>query len=208
MKQSFDFALTTYCQAKCRSCARTNPDTGEKADWLELRHMDLNVFRTTLEATKMDIHGVQFCGEFGDPMMHPDIEKFIDVGLEYAENVQINTNGGLRSADWYQRMAKKHPRTLYIKWGIDGTDAETNSKYREGVDWNRAMSNMRSWFGAGGQGSWHFLVFDWNWHQIPTVRQIADELGCQLNIKVNNRSWGKITPENLVKARELLGVAQ
>ena len=22
-----DFAITTYCQAKCRSCQRTNPDT-------------------------------------------------------------------------------------------------------------------------------------------------------------------------------------
>ena len=45
MKYRFDFALTTYCQAKCRSCARTNEVTGDKEDWLELKHMDLGIFQ-------------------------------------------------------------------------------------------------------------------------------------------------------------------
>lgn len=167
--------------------------------------MDLNVFRTTLEAAKMDIHSIQFCGEFGDPMMHPDVEQFVEAALRHSEKVQINTNGGLRSPDWYQRMAEKYPQVLSIKWGIDGTDADTNSKYREGVDWHRAMANMRSWFSAGGAGSWHFIVFDWNWHQIPEAQSIAADIGCKLDIKVNGRSWGKITPDNLVKARAFIG---
>ena len=48
MKHSFDFALTTYCQAKCRSCARTNEETGEKNEWVKLKHMDLEVFKRRL----------------------------------------------------------------------------------------------------------------------------------------------------------------
>ena len=41
--------LTTYCQAKCRSCARTNEHTGEKEDWLPLVHMDLDLFENRLK---------------------------------------------------------------------------------------------------------------------------------------------------------------
>lgn len=204
MKLNFDFALTTHCQAKCRSCARTNPETGEKADWLELRHMDLGVFRKTLENSSIEIEQIQFCGEFGDPMMHPEVEQFVDTALEYSKFVNINTNGGLRGEEWYAMMATKYPRRLSIKWGIDGTDAETNSKYREGVNWDRAMRNMRSWFSSGGQGSWHFLIFEWNWHQVTEAKKLAQDIGCQIQFKVNNRLWGRISPENLVKLKDLL----
>ena len=51
MKHSIDFALTTYCQARCRSCARTNHDTGEKIDWLKLEHMDINLYKTLIYRT-------------------------------------------------------------------------------------------------------------------------------------------------------------
>jgi len=39
-----DFAITTYCQAKCRSCQRTNEDTGEVNSWLTPTHMSYTVF--------------------------------------------------------------------------------------------------------------------------------------------------------------------
>ena len=50
MKHSIDFALTTYCQARCRSCARTNIDTGKPIDGLKLEHMDINLFKNVVDA--------------------------------------------------------------------------------------------------------------------------------------------------------------
>ena len=55
MKHAFDFALTTYCQAKCRSCARTNEHTGEKEDWLPLERFNIFVFQRLLKKTKLDV---------------------------------------------------------------------------------------------------------------------------------------------------------
>ena len=31
IQQHIDFSISTYCQAKCRSCQRTNQDTSEKS---------------------------------------------------------------------------------------------------------------------------------------------------------------------------------
>lgn len=206
MKYNFDFALTTHCQAKCRSCARTDETTGERVSWLPLKHMDFEIFKHTLDSSNFDneLGYIQFCGEYGDPCMHPKIEDFVDYSLKFANRVHINTNGGLRQPTWYEHMALKYPGDIQIKWGIDGTDHDTNWLYREGVDWNRAINNMKAWFSNGGNGAWHFLIFEWNWHQIPEAVNLAKEIGCEIEFKINNRSYGKISDENKRKAVELL----
>lgn len=206
MSHNFDFALTTYCQARCRSCARTNEHTGEQADWLELKHMDLDVFKQRLAgASNLKIQEITFCGELGDPMMHPKVEDFIvEADKHVTHKIHVNTNGGLRSPNWYARMAQNYSPRLRIKWGIDGTDHDTNWLYREGVDWQRAMDNMTAWFTNGGQGAWAFLIFDWNWHQIPEAVDMAKQIGCELDFKINHRNWGKITEENKVIAWSLI----
>jgi len=205
MRHSPDFALTTYCQAKCRSCARTNQETGEKEDWLELKHMKLDVFRKALEASPgVDFSYIKFCGEFGDPMMHPQIDKFIETALNFAPSVQISTNGALRDHTWYAEIAKKYGDKLYIMWAIDGATHDVNWKYREGVDFNKAFENMKSYKQAGGKGEWWYLLFEWNWHQIPLARKLANDIGIYVRFRYNNRNHGLITPESKVQAEELL----
>jgi len=204
-QHSVDFALTTYCQAKCRSCARTNDVTGEKEDWLELKHMDLDIFKSTLNASpNIKLTDIEFCGEFGDPMMHPRVDKFIETALEYAPRVVISTNGGLRNHSWYADIAKKYGNKLYIMWAIDGATHDVNWKYREGVDFNKAFENMKSYTQAGGIGEWWYLLFEWNWHQIPLARKLAKEIGVSVRFRYNNRMFGLITPESRIQAEDLL----
>jgi MoaA/NifB/PqqE/SkfB family radical SAM enzyme len=201
-----EFALTTYCQAKCRSCARTNQDTGEKESWLELKHMDIDVFTSTLELSKdLNISTIQFCGEFGDPMMHPEINKFIDSAMKFArKSVIINTNGGLRSPDWYTSIVKQYGDKIQIQWAIDGITHDVNWMYREGVDFERAMNNMKAYIEADGEGKWWFIIFEWNWHQIPEARKIANNLGIDIEFRFNDRNYGLISRESKLKAERLL----
>jgi molybdenum cofactor biosynthesis enzyme MoaA len=202
---SIDFALTTYCQAKCRSCARTNEQTGEKESWLQLKHMDLDVFRRTLESSpNVHIADIEFCGEFGDPMMHPQIDKFIETALEFAPSVRISTNGGLRTPDWYESIAKKYKNRLEINFAIDGATHDVKWMYREGVDWHRAIDNINSYMSAGGRGSWWFIIFEWNWHQIPEANSLANDIGIDLMVRYNNRDFGLITPESQIKADAII----
>lgn len=210
MIYNFDFWLTTYCQAKCRSCARTNQDTGEEADFLVPSHMKLETFENRLKGFPHEIGYIQFCGEMGDPCMHPQIADFVERSLDFTNDVHILTNGGLRQPEWYADLAKRYTNFrgistgIMFKFGVDGADHEINNLYREGVNWQRAYDNMEAWFTNGGRGSWHFLVFEWNYHQIPEVVRMAKEIDAELTIKMNTRSYGKLTDSSKKKAVELL----
>lgn len=205
--QSFDFSITTYCQAKCRSCMRTDEHTGETVSWLTPSHMSYEKFDKILNGSKnVNLYRLEFCGELGDPMMHPEVERFIDRGLEQVDHISINTNGGLRQPAWYEHAAKKYKTgdKLRILWGIDGMNHDINWKYREGVNWQRAMDNMSTWFNNGGGGEWHFLIFEWNWHQIPIAKEYADKHGIEIYFKMNDRDYGLISPQNEQSVYKLL----
>lgn len=208
MRHEYDVALTTYCQAKCRSCHRTNSTTGNKVDWLKLQHMDLEFYKKVLHGyiqskEKSDI-GILFCGEYGDPMMHPKIKSIIRYTAPRVSEILIKTNGGLRQPEFYRDIALGYP-TVGIHFGIDGIDAETNEKYREGVNFDRAMANMKEWCKiAPNRARWDFLIFEWNWHQIPIAYQQAKELGCDIEFKINARPWGLISDKNRLIAEEML----
>lgn len=201
-----EFALTTHCQAKCRSCARTDLETGEKVEWLKLQHFPLDTYLNILKSTQQNITQVKFCGEFGDPLMHPQIMQFVIETFKFNRHMEIdiNTNGGLRKPAFYRELAANFPPSIYVNFGIDGTDHDTNWKYREGVDFERAMENMRTYTKWGGAGAWHFIIFDWNWHQIPEAAKIAKEIGIPIKFKFNVRKFGLITDKNKRKAVKLL----
>jgi len=204
MKHSFDFAVTTYCQAKCRSCARTNEDTGEKESWLELKHMDLNVFEKRLANLKnVELDDIEFCGEFGDPMMHPQVDNFIETALNYAPEVTISTNGGLRTPDWYESIAKKYKQRLKIDFAIDGATHDVNWLYREGVDFERAINNMKAFTNNGGYAKWLYIIFDWNWQQVTLAKQMADNMNIKIIFRYNNRPYGLITDTNMQSCDKL-----
>ena len=201
-----DFAITTYCQARCRSCQRTNPDTGEHNDWLTPTHMSYTVFDNLLNKIPHNLYIAQFCGELGDPMMHPKITDFTNRAFAEpsVKTVVINTNGGLRTPDWYTMMGEKYGNNLQICFGIDGMSHDSNWKYREGVDWQRAMKNMLAFKQAGGDVEWHFIIFDWNWQEVEEMYNFSREHDIDIIVKYNSRLFGKISDENRIKCDKLL----
>lgn len=204
---AFDFALTSYCQSRCRTCPRTNHDTGNPEDWLAIRHVPFDKWKkNTVSLSKnMKIKYVKFCGQTGDPMMHPDITKFVDHAFTFTNNTMISTNGGLRNQEWYTKMGNKYGDKLIIVFAIDGMDHETNWKYREGVDFNKAWDNMVAHANTDGYTKWDFLVFDWNWQQIPIVSKMAKSIGVdKLNIKINTQPYGLLDPNKLSMVKEMI----
>ncbi len=204
-----DFAITNYCQARCRSCPRTNPETGEKADWIVLEHLDYDAFdRTTTNSryfNTTDLAFIKFCGQEGDPMMHPHITKFIDQAFRITNGVIINTNGGLRNVDWYTTMGNKYGNKLKIVFGIDGIDHDTNWKYREGVNFAKAWENMVAYCNSSGNAQWDFLIFEWNYHQIPEVAKLAKEINVDsVEFKLNTGEHGRLDPKKKLLVEEMI----
>ena len=190
MNNFYDISITTYCQLFCAGCHRNN-EQGEFRNAFEQQHMSDETFDMILEQIdkvgKCDV--IQFCGELGDPMMHPRIDRFIERAIKSAKMILINTNGALRNPDFYEKWAKDD-RNIHIEFGIDGLDHETNDKYRKGANFKKAWENMTTWFKYTDRGSWHFILFEWNMHQVPEVARIAKELGCKVTYKVTESDTG------------------
>jgi len=166
--------------------------------------MDLNVFEKRLANLKnVELDDIEFCGEFGDPMMHPQVDNFIETALNYAPMVTISTNGGLRAPGWYESIAKKYKKRLKIDFAIDGATHDVNWLYREGVDFERAINNMKAFADNGGYAQWLYIIFDWNWQQVTLAKQIADNMNIGIIFRYNNRSYGLITDENMQACNKL-----
>jgi hypothetical protein len=204
MQYRYDVAVTSYCQAKCPSCARTDEETGEMVPWLKPTHMKTSIFEKIVQGAQQNTV-FQFCGELGDPMMHPDINKFVDLTLEHGHSLEINTNGGLRQPAWYEHYANPEDTSrLRIMFGIDGMDEETNQKYRIAVNWQRAMDNMKAWSTAGGRGEWHFIIFEWNWQQIPHAIEFSEQIDYPVFFKINNRPYGRLSEHQRDQVHNLI----
>ena len=182
MKYSFEFNITSFCQAKCASCVRT----WTTDEWTPA-HYPIERFEETLKnLSSVKIDMITLCGEWGDPMMHPEIEDIIKLCTAKGYRVELMTNGGLRNPSFYKRLAKEHPK-LMLFFCIDGLDHDTNWMYREGVDWQKAWDNMHAWFDNGGKGQWEMLIFTSNQHQLEEARKQAIKSKIDINFKINTR---------------------
>jgi MoaA/NifB/PqqE/SkfB family radical SAM enzyme len=207
-----ELSITTYCQAKCPLCARTDRISGEKVSWLPLKHLPLESIKSSIDQYRnlnSKKTAIQICGDFGDPLMHPDIDAILAHCFENQHKVTVHTNGGLRSTEWYIETAKRFDGMLDMCFGIDGIDTVTNEKYRVGVDFEKAFSNMVAYGNNTtryNSTKWDFLVFTYNYHQLEDAYQLSRQHNIQFRPKMNHRDWKYtvVDPEQLAGFRNFV----
>ena len=199
MKYNFEFQITSYCQAKCVSCQRTID-----IDNFTPTHYPIEKFEKTLNNLgSVDVDIITLCGEYGDPMMHPQIEEFIKLASNRGYEIELMTNGALRDTNFYKRLATTYSN-LSIFFCIDGIDHDTNWKYREGVDFAKAWDNMIASSKTDIDLEWHFLIFKWNWQEVTEAANLAKKHNIKLQFKFNGRDFGLISPEDKAECKELI----
>lgn len=175
--QTLQFEPTSYCNARCPHCGRFD-EVGNIHPDLTLSHLDVDKILENLQLpTLTSLSWIILEGDKGDPIMHPDIEKFINAFYELPScpRIDLMTNGGIRSANWWKNLGQKYPN-LRVLFSIDGL-ADTNHFYRVGVNYNKAMDNARAFIEGGGYAIWKFLIFKHNEHQIDQVIPLSKEFG-------------------------------
>jgi len=164
---------TTRCNAWCSSCTRNNHGYGLTNFVLE----DLDPDRLQQVVDKMpNLSTVQFCGNLGDPCA----SKLIDQQLKIIKNrdleLQMHTNGSLRTKSWWHELAKMFNDRLTVWFAIDGM-ADTHKIYRQATNWNKIMENAQSFIDAGGNAIWQFIPFAHNEHQIKDCMKLSTTMG-------------------------------
>jgi hypothetical protein len=175
--KGFHIEPTNICTLKCPGCARTRFID----QWPQHWHNHC-LDRTTLKSfLDIDLSGVEvsMCGNYGDPAAGQHTLEIFQYfrSINPSITLGMNTNGGLRSTTWWQKLATimNQPKD-YVIWSIDGLE-DTNHIYRINVDWNKVIDNAQAFIQAGGNAHWDMLIYEHNEHQVSAAEFLAQQLG-------------------------------
>jgi MoaA/NifB/PqqE/SkfB family radical SAM enzyme len=177
---------TSHCNAKCPHCPRFDciehdvfESTGTLHPDLNLSHIDVDHVIENLQLDRLtSLKKVVLEGDKGDPAMHPQIEKLIEVfsSMKNPPLISMTTNGSIRSNTWWAELAKKRYPNLKVIFSIDGL-ADTNHLYRVGIDFEKIINNARAFIDAGGYAVWKLIVFKHNQHQVDEIHTLSQNMG-------------------------------
>lgn len=186
--------LTDKCQARCPMCPR-NHYGGTERSHIKNVEITLERFKEWFPADFLhnNVNHVYACGNNGDPAMAQDcLEIFRYIRETCKPNVllSIQTNGSLRSPDWWRELAKVLGKDGYVVFAIDGWEGE-HEIYRRGTFWNKIIENAKAFIEAGGRARSDTLIFKHNQERILELKEFLLGLGFEkVNLKPTARFYG------------------
>ena len=173
--------LSTYCNAKCPQCHRTNPNGLEKADWLPLVQWSLSEFKNMFPPKTL-AHITQFdiCGTWGDPIMNKDIFEIVKYIMDNSDSeVLINTNGSFRNPDWWWNLGLLGGERISVMWAIEGATQEQHSLYRQDTNLNTVLENMETFSLSGGKSEVFTVTFKHNERDLYKIANLCKSHGAK-----------------------------
>ena len=184
---------TARCNAACPMCSRTNnPEILNNQG-----EITYDQFRKIFPPSFIkNLKKFKFCGNYGDPAAARDLLEFHEYIYSCNPNIEfiLRTNGGLKSAEWWKKLAAYYLPHSHVQFHVDGLE-DTNHIYRVNVIWDKVVENMKAFNDAGGTSKWYWIPFFHNEHQVEQGEKLAYELGCQeFVIKVSARFRDQTKP--------------
>lgn len=166
---------SSKCNAWCPGCPRNNNGYGLAPGLIE-QDLSPDRFKEILSSFT-DLHAIQLCGNFGDPLASKYVDEIIDTSLKTATKLQIHTNGSLKSKTWWRELGTKLKNVNHDVWfGIDGLRG-VHEIYRQGTSFDKIIENASEFINAGGHATWQFIPYAHNEHQIKDSIRISQQLG-------------------------------
>ena len=173
-----DSEITNRCNAGCPLCPRTGDfgaGVSEVVHRAGYRDVEIQTIKNIIDSNSAaNLKKFSYCGNYGDPFMHPDIFEIVKMISFYGIAQRFDTNGGMRKPDFWKEVGKLPG--VAINFAIDGLK-DTNHIYRVKTDFDRIIANAEAFINSGGHADWVFIVFEHNQHQIDEAKELSKKLG-------------------------------
>lgn len=170
----FHLEVTNMCTLECSGCARTRFIEQWPKHWKN-HNLDCNDLTNFLD---IDIEGVTFslCGNYGDPIYHPDLYNIINILKSRGGIIEITTNGSYRKQHWWKKILSLLDSNDSITFSIDGIP-ENFTEYRKNADWKSIEVAIKECVKSDVKTIWKYIVFSYNENNVEDARKLSDSYG-------------------------------
>lgn len=165
--------LTAGCNLACRHCwlspkFQRNGGTGG--------HLDYDLFALAVEeGLPLGLGRVKLTG--GEPLLHPDFTRLVDLLKEKEVAMTVETNGTLLTAS-LARYLKDESTLSHISVSLDGAEPETHDDFRGVVgSFESACQGVRYLVEVGYHPQVIMSLHRGNVDQIEALVRLAEEMG-------------------------------
>jgi len=125
---------TNACNCNCRICPRQNMTR-------PVGMMDLNLYRRIVDSAASMGPSELHLFNFGEPMLHPELEEMVRYGTQNKLKVRFQTNGLLVEEERILRLLEAG--LGYIGVSVNGLTAQEYETIRPGHSFQRLLGNLQ-----------------------------------------------------------------
>lgn len=184
--------ISTYCNAACPQCHRTDPNGLGKASWLPLIQWDLETFKKAynLDKSRVKYYSFNFCGTWGDPVMNKDLVEMVQYIIDNSNAIiTIDTNGSIRDEEWWWRLGSIAGERLVVYFAVDGINQKMHSHYRRNTDLKKILDNMESISYTLSKPRVRTIVFKHNEEYLKQIEELVKARGASLVAFTPSDRW-------------------
>ena len=125
-----------------------------------------------------DLQGkiLTLCGNYGDPIYHPDFLNIVSKFKQRGAVVDIITNGSYKKQEWWHELGTLLTDQDSVAFSVDGIP-DNFTQYRVNANWPSIHTAMIEMVGSAAKTMWKYIPFAFNQHTIEQARALSTDIG-------------------------------
>lgn len=199
--QGLHLELTNICTLKCPGCARTQFINQFGQHWKN-HNLNLDDLKKFID---VDLVGktIIMCGNYGDPIYHPEFLLIVEFFKQQGCNVSIITNGSYKNHAWWKQLTEQLTEKDQITFSIDGIP-ENFFQYRINADWDSIQVGLEVVGSADCHSIWKYIPFRFNQENINQAQELSKKFGIK-EFQLERSDRFDSNTQHLVPDPDLLG---